>query len=185
MIREFEVGDAVRVEDSWQFKELSPEWQQFLVGLEERQSQRSPTGDRARAERERRRAHLRETARPTYIRFGELPTGGRSQIWNPADSRVEERGVSCFHGYATPDGRYVVDPGEQLSCVRASIALVSVVSRPVFELEGRVIGSGSDGEPLLVNCTATRIPRERVESLWDIPASWKAATWLKCLGFFS
>lgn len=86
---------------------------------------------------------------PCYVRFGELPPDGCSRNWKTG---VLEAGVSCFKGYETPEGNYLVDPQENLYQLGDYLQLKRQ-RLPVFVVGGEQLGIGCAGEPLLVNIT--------------------------------
>lgn len=73
-----------------------------------------------------------------YVRFGGLPAGGIS--YNYRDS-VSEMGVSCYRAVLKGDKVYIdcPDPG----------FIMFNSDRPLREITGVLVGTGSDGEPLL------------------------------------
>lgn len=78
---------------------------------------------------------------PGFVRFGELPEGGRSK--NHRDD-LFEAGVSCFHAEFAKDGSYrlLLNPILEVS-------YYSVSNRTPYRLYGDIVGTGADGEPLL------------------------------------
>ncbi len=103
-----------------------------------------------------------------FIRFGDLPEGGRSR--NYRTGRLEP-GVSVYRATRTPEGGYVLGP---LSAFERSAAVSMFVlgRRPPFEVTGREVGVGSAGEPVLAEARATPIPRSAVE-----PIPWTRKMW--------
>jgi hypothetical protein len=88
---------------------------------------------------------------PMYVRFGDLPEGGRS--WNDEAGQYEA-GASCYRAEwqsGDKDILCVVIPDE--ICVGTINALAD---RPVYIVTGDLLGErGGDGEPLMANATAT------------------------------
>ncbi len=80
--------------------------------------------------------------KPCYVRFGELPEHGFSYDHR---RRRWEAGVSYFRGYRTPEG-YLVDLEGSTAL---GIAYLGVRKRRAFALEGKLVGTGCNGEPLL------------------------------------
>lgn len=76
-----------------------------------------------------------------FVRFGNLPEGGRSR--NHRDDRLEA-GVSCFDAEFSPSGAYRL-----LLTPVLEVSFFSVSDRPAFRLYGERVGTGADGEPLL------------------------------------
>lgn len=74
-----------------------------------------------------------------YIRFGQLPEGGKS--WNHMDSRYEA-GVSCFR-VIRADGKWLIDGAYGSYRALASSGITC------YTVAGEEIGVGADGEPLL------------------------------------
>ncbi len=128
----------------------------------------------ASAEREHWRRELSECARPCYVRFGEPPPDGRSR--NHFDGTCEA-GLSVFPAYETPDGRYVLDPGEDGDLV-VTLLFLMVLGAPPYLAVGREVGVGGSSEPLLADFTLEPIPRDSVESLWEFPWMIRAGAWL-------
>lgn len=92
-----------------------------------------------------------------YLRFGELPEGGRSRH---RKLNFLEEGVSVWNGGRDPAGGYVVQIqmpdkfGHKLD-----LLLVFILRNyPLYLAAGEVCGRGSDNEPLL-----------RSPSIWPIP----------------
>lgn len=91
-----------------------------------------------------------------FVRFGDLPEGGRSRNEETGDL---EAGVSVYRGEWQSSDHDVL-------CVTLAnegdvIQLRQLDDRPIFLVEGEEAGTGSDGEPLLANATAT--PLDGVE----------------------
>lgn len=87
-----------------------------------------------------------QDARPIYVRYGKPPKGGKS--CNHADGR-DEAGVSVFRGQMLPDGRWRTLIGDNPGSVMA-------LGRDAYQVAGREIGTGSDGEPVLADCKIIR-----------------------------
>lgn len=88
---------------------------------------------------------VREEGERTYVRFGDVPKGGRS--YNYMDDRPEA-GVSVYPAYRLPDGSIVADLTH--GGLSGSWFMLSSDNRPLYEVEGEVLDElGSDGEPLL------------------------------------
>lgn len=101
--------------------------------------------DSARAESDTKWAD----AEPCYVRYGDLPEDGRSR--NHADG-IAEPGVSVFHGQVLPTGEARARPTNHvLFCSMASLR-----DRPLYVVDGREVGTGSDGEPVLADATIVR-----------------------------
>lgn len=77
-----------------------------------------------------------------FVRLGGLPRFGAASR-NHRDEE-DEAGVSCFRGIRTNDGEVVVVLDNP-----ALFATFMGLARPALVLEGEVVGTGSDGEPVL------------------------------------
>lgn len=88
-----------------------------------------------------------------YVRLGNLPSGGRSRNRATGGS---EAGVSVFVAEIAPDGRWrpILDTPQLLGSYLSLIA----DERPAYRVYGQVIGTGSDGEPLMQIDRAERLP---------------------------
>lgn len=86
-----------------------------------------------------------------YLRFGGVPKGGRSRGFDGfglgGAGHAREAGTSVFSARKLRDGEYLI----QLRSKNAAQSLVAIVveNRRVYEVEGEMVGRGSDGEPLL------------------------------------
>ena len=78
------------------------------------------------------------------MRFGEIPEGGRS--YNYRDERQEE-GLSVYDAMFDENGSYMIIAGN--GYLRFGAATYS--NRPAYKVSGKLVGEGTDGEPLLVN----------------------------------
>lgn len=93
-----------------------------------------------------------------YVRFGELPKSGRS--FNSRDN-AQENGVSV-HRLVKLDGKWHLD--------EAGAGFNTLTdSRPVYEVSGREIGVGADGEPLLADAKA--VGRYKGPPLRSLPSN--------------
>lgn len=112
-----------------------------------------------------------------YLRFGELPPNGKSRIHRGDIIVGEEAGVSVWE-CIEHNGTYrllVPNPcnANAMSDIDSELLKSHYYKpKPVFEIEGAVVGTGSDGEPLLSNITMVKkladdieqiFPHERVE----------------------
>jgi hypothetical protein len=87
-----------------------------------------------------------------YLRFGELPAGGRSSIGNQPGLR--EKGVSVLKAWKSPNGVFVISSAT--SETGASDMVAGMEERPIYIAYGEDTGEvGSDGEPLLKNVVLT------------------------------
>jgi uncharacterized protein len=95
---------------------------------------------------------------PLYIRFGGLPSGKLSAASEdmPNDPKWE-KGISVFRAHKTLEGDYVVDTAPVPTQVEMFWMCLHE-KRPAFLAEGREVGTGGDGEPVLEDVTLTPIP---------------------------
>ena len=91
-----------------------------------------------------------------YIRIGELPPTGKSRIHRGDELIGEESGVSVWEAIEL-DGKYrILIPNPCNANAMGDLESYFLkshyyISKPVFEVDGDVIATGSDGEPLLTN----------------------------------
>ncbi len=78
-----------------------------------------------------------------YIRFGNLPRGGRSR--NHADG-TQERGVSCYEARKSLGGWRLAGDGLPAAAIQAAFGCYGNVT---LLLTGERAGIGSDGEPVV------------------------------------
>ncbi len=97
----------------------------------------------------RQRAALFATGAPCYIRFGKLPRGGRSR--NHITGELEA-GVSVYRAAKTGTDEYIID----MRGVDAGSGMFIIAGEPSL-ITGDVVGTGSDGEPLLANCRVSEL----------------------------
>lgn len=88
-------------------------------------------------------------AKPCYVRYGKLPKGGRSI--NHADGSLEA-GVSVYYGERLPSGEARALPRSNMELAGA----LSLMDRQLYIVTGELVGTGSDGEPVLRNCRIWR-----------------------------
>lgn len=90
--------------------------------------------------------------KPCFIRFGGIPKDEKS-----FNHRQEyyEKGVSVYNGLKRGKRGVPIIPNED------AINSFSVVQRVAYFVEGKVVGAGSDGEPLLRNI--------KILSVADVP----------------
>jgi hypothetical protein len=98
--------------------------------------------------------------RVCYVRFGHgkgaLPPSGKSTNCLTGE---EEVGVSVYEALER-DGKYQIllpkldgtSPATLGMCFNVAQGLWGMQNHPLYEVDGDVIGEGSDGEPLLTNC---------------------------------
>ena len=88
-------------------------------------------------------------AKPCFVRYGKLPKGGRSI--NHADGSLEA-GVSVYYGERLPSGEARALPRSNMELAGA----LSIRDRQLYIVTGELVGTGSDGEPVLRNCRIWR-----------------------------
>lgn len=86
------------------------------------------------------------TFRFCYVRFGELPTLGFSK--NYLTDKLEE-GVSVYECIERNGIYSIIVPSLKGG---ACVTLSCVLDRKMYEVIGNMVGYGSEGEPLLLNC---------------------------------
>ncbi len=122
--------------------------------------QRSQTQARQRERVRQKQAQQREQA-PLYLRFGDIPASGRSSTLRRAALQTrpraaltslmpeeeQEGGVSCFRA------RFSEGVGYEVLCDSVALAIVfhmfGKLERPAYLIEGKEVGLGCIGEPLL------------------------------------
>jgi hypothetical protein len=97
-------------------------------------------------ELQRKRDEKWSEAKDVFIRYGNLPPGGYSTDWS---SGKKEKGVSVFRGKILPTGE--VKPILSTDQQQGTFFMGGITNRPVFVLEGEVVGTGADGEPVMKN----------------------------------
>lgn len=96
-----------------------------------------------------------------YIRFGDIPSDGKSKVWSDQMVVREEKGVSVYDAVKIDDKWHVVMPAS-FKCGQGVTYenLINTVSqcryevdyvRKVYLVAGHQIGVGDDGEPVLEN----------------------------------
>lgn len=81
-----------------------------------------------------------------YIRFGEIPTDGKSKIYNGDILVGKEKGVSVYKCIAVGNEYKIIMPHLKYS---TCVTLSGCLDRQAYLVSGNVVGVGSDGEPLL------------------------------------
>jgi hypothetical protein len=92
-----------------------------------------------------------------FIRFGNIPEGGKS--YNHMNESFED-GVSCYR-VARVGGKWLIDGAY------GSYRQMFFSDRPMLEVGGREIGTGSDGEPILADAVVVRKMRRESVPLND------------------
>lgn len=93
---------------------------------------------------EQRIVERRKNAEKGFIRFGDIPKNEKS--FNYRDG-FHENGVSVYNALFYPDGKYEILPENDIQVFGS----ISYSGRPAYRVWGDVVGTGSDGEPLLRN----------------------------------
>ncbi len=84
-----------------------------------------------------------------FIRFGNIPQDGKSKIHNGDEGVIgKEIGVSVYEAIQDGGNIKILIPKNE-TCVLVSMS--GCFDKPAFLVEGDIIGTGSDGEPLLIN----------------------------------
>jgi hypothetical protein len=81
-----------------------------------------------------------------YVRLGAPPPSGRSA--NHEDGHCEAA-VSCYEALLRDQTVWIRGDGLDLAATRNKLREAQQQGRTVYVLTGRIVGSGSDGEPLL------------------------------------
>lgn len=86
-----------------------------------------------------------------YLRFGDIPTSGLSNIWLRDEIIGQELGVSVYDAALMADGWHVILPKPITRNVINTLYGLLAQKKPVYILSGEEVGIGTDGEPLLKN----------------------------------
>ena len=102
-----------------------------------------------------------------YLRFGGLPEGGRSS----AGFGFRECGVSVYPGSALSDGSYVLDFRRTVLGIDTRyLRALLLNARPLYLVQGRRVGTGGTGEPVLSDVRIVEeVPARGVDVLPDRP----------------
>jgi len=108
-------------------------------------------------------------AKRVYLRFGDLPPGGRSRVDGLANWR--EAGVSVYPGHGREDGAYVTLDFRGLLFGLDTRYLATLLwgGRPLYIVEGQQVGVGNMGEPVLAD--ARIVGEVRPEEVRTLPDS--------------
>ena len=92
-----------------------------------------------------------------YVRFGDIPTDGKSKVYKSGEVVKEELGVSVWNCAFANGVPYPI----LLTNFISETALADYIShlfgnRKVYLVTGDVVGTGTVGEPLLNNVTVIR-----------------------------
>lgn len=88
-------------------------------------------------------------AKNVYLRYGKIPESGKSKNYT---DNIDELGVSVFLGQILENGeaRIITNHNFQVG----TLLVGGIRNRPLYIIEGDEVGTGSDGEPVLVNAKA-------------------------------
>jgi hypothetical protein len=104
------------------------------------------------------KGRLADLDKTLYIRYGRLPPGGKSRNYA---SGMWEEGIAVYPArYDLVAGAIVFDEGYG---VWQGGTLIGVMSRVPYLVEGELVGTGSDGEPLLRGVRRVAILRYDLE----------------------
>ena len=88
-----------------------------------------------------------------YIRFGEIPTGEKSKIYQGEVEVGTENGVSVYPAFKTDEGDIVL--GLSLPITKTTLYtqqhLIVYDDRPCYLVKGDYVGKDTDGQPLINN----------------------------------
>lgn len=88
-----------------------------------------------------------------YIRFGEIPTGEKSKIYQGEVEVGTENGVSVYPAFKTDEGDIVL--GLSLPITKTTLYtqqhLIEYDNRPCYLVRGDYVGKDTDGQPLINN----------------------------------
>jgi hypothetical protein len=106
-----------------------------------------------------------------YIRFGKIPSNNKSKIYRGDALIGEENGVSVWECLEYNGTYRLLVPNPCNANAMADIDSDLLKShyylpKPVFEVEGTVVGIGSDGEPLLGNITMIKKLADDIEQIF-------------------
>ena len=98
-----------------------------------------------------------------YIRYGEIPPGEKSKIYNQCDNSVvgEEVGVSVFEYI---EGRGIVIPNNE-KAKDDFFMLSKMYWINHYLVSGDEVGVGSDGEPLINNIKIIKLLHKKREMI--------------------
>ena len=93
-----------------------------------------------------------ESDKSLYIRFGDIPTNGKSKVYNGEIEIGIEEGISVYPAFES-NGYIAV--GLSLPITQTTLHtqqhLLEYESRPCYLVTGDYVGKGTDGEPLIKN----------------------------------
>ena len=106
-----------------------------------------------------------------YIRVGEIPPTGKSRICRGDAILGEEKGVSVWEAVELNDKYRILIPNPCNANAMGDLDSTFLKShyylpKAVYEVDGDVIGIGSDGEPLLTNIKNIKKLADDVEDIF-------------------
>lgn len=113
-----------------------------------------------KAAEESRLAQEKKYTEKGYVRFGDVPKGGKS--YNYRDNFYEQ-GVSVFHAMFSADGDYIIKSQNGVQF----FGMYAYANRPAYRVFGKEIGVGSDGEPILEVQRAIKIEQLKKQAVED------------------
>ena len=85
-----------------------------------------------------------------YIRFGELPSVGKSGIWHGDEEIGIEEGVSVYPLFMVDRRKFIGIPLPVTKDTFGTLQnLIEYSDRKAYLVDGVLVGYGNDGEPLL------------------------------------
>ena len=94
-----------------------------------------------------------ESDKSLYIRFGDIPTNGKSKVYNGEIEIGIEEGISVYPAFEGKEGNIIL--GLNLPVTKTSLHtqqhLLEYDNRPCYLVTGDYVGKGTDGEPLIKN----------------------------------
>ena len=94
-----------------------------------------------------------ESDKSLYIRFGDIPTNGKSKVYNGEIEIGIEEGISVYPAFEDKEGNIIL--GLNLPITKTSLHtqqhLLEYDNRPCYIVTGDYVGKGTDGEPLIKN----------------------------------
>lgn len=78
-----------------------------------------------------------------YVRFGDIPKGGRS--WNSRDQYYES-GVSVYRAIVKGKKAFIIMPEDAISTL-----FITLTGKQIYQVEGKAVGYGADGEVVLAD----------------------------------
>ena len=106
-----------------------------------------------------------------YIRIGDIPKTGKSRIHRGDELIGEEKGVSVWEAVEL-NGKYrILIPNPCNADAMGDLDSTFLRShyysaKPVYELDGDIIGVGADGEPLITNIKHIKKLADTIEEIF-------------------